>query len=352
MKYQISNRILKKPLPLIPDLAGSVGSVVTLVSDLNLIKENVIKTIDDKLKEVDTKVQGLIEKADQIESGKKEIENTSQEVIDAVKQTIEIIQNTKEDAIQAIKDIKQGEVGPPADEEKIIQSILKKLPKPVDEKALTKKILSKIPDAKANLKIIQEKFEVDPMSIIDKIMALPEEKRAKLKLSRGNVDGLEQTIQAFQSQLGRGYLHGGGLAKVSTDGTLTGDGTPTNPLHALGGGSGGQVNTIVAGTGISVNSTNPVNPIVTNTLPDQVVSILAGTNITSVTGTYPTFTVNAASQGGGDFFKNGSVQMTGTFQTVAGTLTIAPIKIVAGVNLTTPIAGVIEFDGSKYYVTI
>jgi len=57
-----------------------------------------------------------------------------------------------------------------------------------------------------------------------------------------------------------------------------------------------QVNTIVAGTGISVNSVNPINPVVTNTSPDQTVSIAAGTNITSVTGTYPNFTVNAATQ--------------------------------------------------------
>lgn len=58
----------------------------------------------------------------------------------------------------------------------------------------------------------------------------------------------------------------------------------------------GTVATVVAGTGISVNSTDPANPIVTNSSPDQTVAITAGTNITSVTGTYPNFTINAATQ--------------------------------------------------------
>lgn len=61
----------------------------------------------------------------------------------------------------------------------------------------------------------------------------------------------------------------------------------------------GIVQTIVGGTGISVDSTDTANPIITNTAPDQTVSITAGTNITSVTGTYPNFTINAATQAGG-----------------------------------------------------
>jgi len=69
-------------------------------------------------------------------------------------------------------------------------------------------------------------------------------------------------------------------------------------VKTVGGAGTGIVETVVAGTGISVNSTDIANPIVTNTSPDQVVSITAGTNIDSITGTYPSFTINAASQGG------------------------------------------------------
>jgi hypothetical protein len=50
-----------------------------------------------------------------------------------------------------------------------------------------------------------------------------------------------------------------------------------------------------AGTGISYNN---LTGQITNSAPDQTVSITAGTNIDSVTGTYPNFTINASTQGG------------------------------------------------------
>lgn len=56
---------------------------------------------------------------------------------------------------------------------------------------------------------------------------------------------------------------------------------------------------IIAGTGISVAEGAGANEnklVVTNSSPDQTVAISAGTNITSVTGTYPNFTINAATQ--------------------------------------------------------
>jgi len=63
-------------------------------------------------------------------------------------------------------------------------------------------------------------------------------------------------------------------------------------------GGTGSVDSVVAGNGITVDNTDPANPIVTNSKPDQTVAITAGTNITSVTGTYPNFTINADTQGG------------------------------------------------------
>jgi hypothetical protein len=54
-----------------------------------------------------------------------------------------------------------------------------------------------------------------------------------------------------------------------------------------------QVVSIASGTGISASGTYP-NFTVTNTAPDQTVSISAGTGI-SVTGTYPSFTVTNTS---------------------------------------------------------
>ena len=90
-----------------------------------------------------------------------------------------------------------------------------------------------------------------------------------------------------------------GVREVRAGSNVTIDNTdPQYPVVSStgGGGGGGTVDTVVAGTGISVDSTDPANPVVTNSAPDQTVSITAGTNVTSVTGTYPNFTINAATQ--------------------------------------------------------
>lgn len=93
------------------------------------------------------------------------------------------------------------------------------------------------------------------------------------------------------------FLNIPGVKHVHAGTNISITGTDEDPIiNSTGGSGGGQVNTVVAGTGISVNSTDPVNPIITNSAPDQTVSITAGTNITSVTGTYPNFTINAATQ--------------------------------------------------------
>jgi hypothetical protein len=60
-----------------------------------------------------------------------------------------------------------------------------------------------------------------------------------------------------------------------------------------GGGGSGTVETIVAGTGISVDATDAANPIVTNTAPDQLVS-LTGAGSVAVTGAYPNFTATGS----------------------------------------------------------
>jgi hypothetical protein len=121
------------------------------------------------------------------------------------------------------------------------------------------------------------------------------------------------------------------LTSVAVDGiTITGNGTPADPLVAVGGGGGGslvvrdegnlitasattlnfrgggvdavlaspgvvnvnvQETTLNEGVGIDVTGTHP-NFTITNTLPDQVVSLTAGTGI-AVSGTYPSFTIDA-----------------------------------------------------------
>lgn len=64
-----------------------------------------------------------------------------------------------------------------------------------------------------------------------------------------------------------------------------------------GGGGGGAVDSIIAGAGISVSGPTG-NVTITNNLPDQTVA-LTGAGGTTITGTYPNFTVSSTAGGGG-----------------------------------------------------
>ena len=75
-----------------------------------------------------------------------------------------------------------------------------------------------------------------------------------------------------------------------------------------------------------------------------------GTTITGA-GT-PADPFVSVATGSGDFLADGSVPMTGRLDLATGTTTLAPLKMTAGVNLTTPVAGVMEFDGTNLFLTI
>jgi len=59
-----------------------------------------------------------------------------------------------------------------------------------------------------------------------------------------------------------------------------------------------------------------------------------------------------AGTGSGDFFADGTVPMTGRLDLATGTTVLAPIKFTSGTNLTTEVAGVVEFNGSDLFITI
>ncbi len=170
------------------------------------------------------------------------------------------LNETVDQVIEGIKSIPmiQGAAGKDANEQAIVDKVLSKFPKQLDEAQLTAKILAKVPKVsdiaknvldripkpKSSLKMVQEKVEIDPMSVIDKILALPPE---KFQLKTDNIDGFKQTISAFQHQLGtKGYLHGSGISNITdlivagNNVTITGTGTNGDPyiINATGGGGG------------------------------------------------------------------------------------------------------------------
>ena len=198
------------------DFVESVVGVQQLAQEMTGLKNDLVGQVNSKIKEVD---------------------NTLQTGIDKINNASKILENTKSEAISLIQNIKQGEPGKDADEEDIVsrvtenltsqlpdveklkQDILSEIPEApkFDIKSITKSVLKAIPENKASLKAIQEKIDIDPMSVIEKIMSLPE---GKFKLKTANIDGLEQTMSAFRSQLGRGYLHGGGDTVVAGSGII------------------------------------------------------------------------------------------------------------------------------------
>lgn len=102
--------------------------------------------------------------------------------------------------------------------------------------------------------------------------------------------------------------------------------TPTNGQLLTGNGTGYSLNTLQAGTGISVANA-PGSITITNSAPDQTV-ILTGAGATSVSGTYPSFTISSTNSGGTVTSVDGSstisgVTLTGGPITTSGRLTLA-----------------------------
>lgn len=278
-----------KPEP--PTLTGGIDSILQTVKDLNATKKDVVDTLNTKIREVDTHLETaevtLEEKVKEIDST---IENANFTLNETLKQVSDYI-----------KEIKQidftGEPGKDANEvdrAQIIKDVLAQIPPvaeiiPLDEAKLLSKFLKKIPNKKGDLKIIQEKVEIDPMSVIEKIMELPD---GVFKLKSSQIEGLEQTIKAFHNQLGRGYLHGGG-------------------------------DTVSAGTNISITTNSAGQKVISSTLPvlagvtalngmTGAITLAAGSNIT-ISPSGNVLTISASSGGATQF-----IQLTDVPNSYAG----------------------------------
>jgi len=183
------------------DLVQNVLDISSLIRELQALKSDITAFYESMKESGDRSV--------------KETESKISELSKVIDKTIEKVKTLP----QTIKG-QDGKDAEPVDTEEIIKRVLEKIkipePQKIDETKLINRIIAKIPENKASLKIIQEKFETDPMSVIDKILELAD--KGKLKLKTSHIDGLEQTISAFRNQITtKGYLHGGGDTVMYTD---------------------------------------------------------------------------------------------------------------------------------------
>lgn len=176
--------------------------------------------------------------------------------------------------------------------------------------------------------------ELQPKDLIEKI-----NKAKSVKIKRERVEGFDEieglaksanrNVQNILSLGGSrqtaikvsGTLLGTGINTlnfVGATGVKVGDGSEVN-ITTSGSGGGGQVNSVVAGTGITVDSTDPANPIVTSTSQAPITLTTTGTSgnatFTSNTLNVPnyTFTLPTASTS-----VLGGVKIDGTSITISG----------------------------------
>jgi hypothetical protein len=122
---------------------------------------------------------------------------------------------------------------------------------------------------------------------------------ASLDLSATPQTSVKTTaIQFTDGDTAMTIADGGGI----TIDTATISGTLTVPDDSIALGTkttGNYVASLVAGTGISVGAAaEGGTPTITNTAPDQTVSLTAGSNVT-ISGSYPNFTIAASAGGSG-----------------------------------------------------
>lgn len=168
-----------------------------------------------------------------------------------IKRLEKMVSDTLKTAQNALKEVKSIEVmdGADADSEEIIKEVLKKLPK------VEKVVLD------------------DRKKIVEKINSGGNE-----KINASEIKGLPEFTREVIHEVGSvGHIET--PLKAGTNVTITTDSSGAKVISASGGSGSGIVETVVAGTGISVDNTDPVNPIVTNTNPTPYTLPVASTTV-------------------------------------------------------------------------
>lgn len=261
-KRTIKGIVPKKPEEKVPDFGHGVASIGILINDLQNTKKEVVSQVEEKIAEVNERMEEsekvLIDRQEKVDQAIDTLKNTTDEILSYVGG---ITQGPKGDDADEDRIIKTTlDRVPKLDEEKLLSTFLSKVPK-IDETSLLKKFIAQIPKNKADLKIIQEHFETDPMSVINKILEMGD----SFKINAGSINGLDQTVRAFHNQIGRrGYIHGGGDTVVAgTNITIVTNPQGQKVISSTAGGSGTVTSVSVAtangfaGT-VATSTTTPV----------------------------------------------------------------------------------------------
>ena len=148
-----------------------------------------------------------------------------------------------------------------------------------------------------------------------------------------------------------------------TTGTLTMGGASGTGIITVGQSTASQTTNIQSGT-TGTGNTKTIN-LGVGGLAGSTTTIAIGPvadTTAAATATFNTATrVAIANTGGtalsvagnitGAVVSVGVASPTAALEIKAGTATVAPLKLTAGTNLTTPVAGVVEFDGNAFYST-
>lgn len=232
-------KIEKKPVQQPPVQDKFDAGIFSAQNIIENIKKQVAEMVAEKFDELDSKleeIQNLApESSQKVDDKIKEFEDTAAQMIETIKNIPTVRGN---DGISPdIEEITKKVIGNFPNESSLTKKILSQVPT-IDEEKLMTKFKKFIPPQRApDVQIIRERVELDPMSVIDQIMKMP---KGKFKLKTEHIDGLDQTMQAFNSQLGRGYLHGGGDTVVAgTNVTITTNAAGKKVISSTGGGGSG-----------------------------------------------------------------------------------------------------------------
>lgn len=237
---EIQRRSIRSPIQLAPapqpKLGDSIDSIVQLVRELEGYRDQLPALIENAHAELARAKE--VQKGDQGEKGEsvytpEDLEPHIQRVAQMVFDRMPMPEDGKDgkDGMPGAKPVFGKDYMTQAHQAQIVQQVAERFRQPED---------GKTPD-------------IDHTAIASDVIA--QIVSGKL-LKAGHIDGLEQTMTSYRSQLARGdgYVHGGGdTVKAGTNVTLTRNPDGTTSINATGGGGGGTAvyGEVVTGSGTS-----------------------------------------------------------------------------------------------------